>query len=110
MKIKKALAAFAAAAITVSAFPAAAFADDAKQSVIVAVVNEVFTKEMGAAWDGALVYEEIPITEDTTMLSAITDALDSNGYTINAPDSGWGPYISDVNGVGETTYAVQEGA
>ena len=110
MKIKKALAAFAAAAITVSAFPTAAFADDAKQSVIVAVVNEVFTKEMGAAWDGALVYEEIPITEDTTMLSAITDALDSNGYTINAPDSGWGPYISDVNGVGETTYAVQEGA
>ena len=110
MKIKKALAAFAAAAITVSALPMTALADDTKQYVTVAVVNNVFTKEMGAAWDGLLVYEDVPITDDTTMLSAITDALDSNGYTINAPDSGWGPYISDVNGVGETTYAVKEGA
>lgn len=110
MKIKKALAAFAAAAITVSALPMTALADDTKQYVTVAVVNNVFTKEMGAAWDGLLVYEDVPITDDTTMLSAITEALEYNDCTINAPDSGWGPYISDVNGVGETTYAVKEGA
>ena len=110
MKIKKALAAFAAAAITVSALPMTALADDTKQYVTVAVVNSVFTKEMGAAWDGLLVYEDVPITDDTTMLSAITEALEYNDCTINAPDSGWGPYISDVNGVGETTYAVKEGA
>ena len=110
MKIKRGIAAFAAAAVTVSAFPAAAFADDAEKSVTVVIENRVFTKDMGAAWDGRLVTERIPLDDDTTMLSAITEALEKNDYTINAPDTGWGPYISDVNGVGETTYAVQDGA
>ncbi|SDB46970.1 protein of unknown function [Ruminococcaceae bacterium FB2012] len=109
MKLKRKLAAFAAAAVTLSAFPAAAFADDKEDTVFVAVLNDTFSKEEGAAWDGILLAVEVPINEDTTMFSAITEAIESSGYTISAPDSGWGPFISDINGVGETTYAVKEG-
>ena len=109
MKIKRILAATAAAAVTVSALPLAVFAENETQSVIVKIANQTFSKDDGAAWDGLLLTAVVPINEDTTMLSAITEAVENAGYTISAPDYGYGAYISDIYDVGETTYAVLDG-
>ncbi len=109
MKARRIVSGAAALALVLSSVPAAAFAADEQETVWVAIANNTFTKGDGAAWDGVLVNaKEIPIDENTTMLSAITAALEAENYTINAPDTGYGPYISDINGVGETTYAVKE--
>lgn len=110
MKARRILSFAAAAAMTLSAVPMTAFADDDKGEVMVVIANETFTKEAGAAWDGTLLRAVVELDDDTTMLSAIIEAVESNGYTISAPVSEYGAFISDINGVGETTYAVQEGA
>ena len=108
MKIRRIAAGAAALMLCLASVPTAAFAAEEKGSVRVAIANNTFSKEDGAAWDGVLLNAEVNIDEDSTMLSVIREALESNGYTISAPESDWGAYISDINGVGETTYAVKE--
>ena len=85
MKARRIVSGAAALALVLSSVPAAAFAADEQETVWVAIANNTFTKGDGAAWDGVLVNaKEIPIDENTTMLSAITAALEAENYTINA--------------------------
>ena len=69
-------------------------ANDSKVRVI--IKNDVFDVEDGAAWDGTLLDEWIDINEESTMLSAVIDALDNHNYTQEGAESG---YITNINGL-----------
>ena len=109
MKLKKLAAAAAASVLALTSVPFSAFAADDDMTVTVIIENETFTKEEGAKWDGVLLNATVDIDGDSTLFTAIKDAVEQNGSAMNAPDSGYGHYISDIDGVGEETYAVKEG-
>lgn len=67
-------------------------------SVFVTVENTTYPKADGAAWEGTLIDNaEIPITSESTVMSAVAAALDGAGATQTGVDSG---YITSVNGLG----------
>lgn len=70
----------------------------AKTQVRVIVRNDVFPKAEGAAWEGVLVDKWVNIDNSSSMMGAIKEAVESEGYTGEGFDSG---YISDINGLGE---------
>lgn len=70
--------------------------EDGKVRVIVR--NDTYSVEDGAPWDGVLVDEWVSIDNDTTMMSAVVDALNNHGYTQSGAENG---YISSINGLGE---------
>lgn len=110
MLAKRLLSVSAAALLAIGVLPASAFAADTEtKTVRVIVENNTFSKADGAAWDGVLIDTEVEFTDTTTMLSALEAAVKAENKTLNAPDYGYGPYVSDVGGVGETTYAVKDG-
>ncbi|MDO4545521.1 MAG: DUF4430 domain-containing protein, partial [Bacillota bacterium] len=77
--------------------PATAFADDGStQQVRVIVENTIWTAEDGAPWEGELIDTYVEINEETTMLSALTDALKAEGKTLKGADTNT---ISEVNGL-----------
>ena len=88
--------AFAARALEVAI--AAMEAVPAKDEVHVVIRNDVLPVADGAAWEGVLVDRWVPIGEDSSMMSAIQQALADAGYTGEGLDTG---YISDINGLGE---------
>ena len=51
--------------------------EDGKVRVIVR--NDTYSVENGAPWDGVLVDEWVSINNDTTMMSAVVDALNNHG-------------------------------
>ncbi len=69
-------------------------AEDGKVRVIVR--NDTYSVENGAPWDGTLVDEWVSINDDSTMMSAVVDALSNHGYTQTGAESG---YISSINGL-----------
>lgn len=69
-------------------------AEDGKVRVIVR--NDTYSVENGAPWDGVLVDEWVSIDNDSTMMSAVVDALNNHGYTQEGADSN---YISSINGL-----------
>ena len=68
--------------------------EDGKVRVIVR--NDTYSVENGAPWDGVLVDEWVSINNDTTMMSAVVDALNNHGYTQEGAESN---YISSINGL-----------
>lgn len=71
-------------------------AEDGKVRVIVR--NDTFSVEDGAPWDGTLVDEWVSINDDTTMMSAVVDALSNHGYAQTGAENN---YISSINSLGE---------
>lgn len=107
MKIGRITAFGAALIMTVFSVPMTAFAEKSESKVRVIVENNTFSKTDGAKWDGILVDKWVTIDSSSTMESIIVEALGDNTYSF--PDYGYGPYVSDVAGVGEDTYAVADG-
>ena len=68
--------------------------EDGKVRVIVR--NDTYSVENGAPWDGVLVDEWVSINNDTTMMSAVADALNNHGYTQEGAENN---YISSINGL-----------
>ena len=68
--------------------------EDGKVRVIVR--NDTYSVENGAPWDGVLVDEWVSINNDTTMMSAVVDALNNHGYTQEGAENN---YISSINGL-----------
>lgn len=68
--------------------------EDGKVRVIVR--NDTYSVENGAPWDGVLVDEWVSINNDTTMMSAVANALNNHGYTQEGAESN---YISSINGL-----------
>lgn len=67
--------------------------------VHVIVENQTFTSDMWAGkayWDGELVNAWIDLTADSTMMSCVVDALESDGYSQTGASSN---YISSINGL-----------
>lgn len=69
-------------------------AEDGKVRVIVR--NDTYSVENGAPWDGTLVDEWVSINDDSTMMSAVMEALSNHGYEQTGAESG---YISSINGL-----------
>ena len=69
--------------------------------VRVIVENTTFTKPVDGkapAWTGTLVDTWVKLTEESTMMSCVAEALEAKGYTQTGAESN---YISDINGLGE---------
>ena len=67
----------------------------------VIVENTTFTKPVDGkapAWTGTLVDTWVKLTEESTMMSCVAEALEAKGYTQTGAESN---YISDINGLGE---------
>lgn len=73
-------------------------ASAAQPQVRVIVENTTYSVESGAPWDGVLVDEWITLSQDSTMLSCVVEALDKNGYTQEGAESN---YISVIEGLYE---------
>lgn len=82
------------------ALPIQVFAQ--QNQVYVIVENQTFTENDGfwedEFWSGVLVEKWIDIDEDSTMMSAIVEALESEGYEQTGAENN---YISSINGLGE---------
>ena len=64
----------------------------------VIVENTTYPKDKGAPWDGTLVDTWVKLTEDSTTMSCVTEALKAEGYTQTGAESN---YISEINGLSE---------
>ena len=67
----------------------------------VIVENTTFTKPVDGkapAWTGTLVDTWVKLTEESTMMSCVAEALETKGYSQAGAESN---YISEINGLGE---------
>lgn len=81
-----------------------AYAQDEKVRVV--VENTTYSVEEGAAWDGTLVDTWVSIDENSTMTSAIVEALN----TVNATQTGAeSDYITEINGLCAGSYGGYDG-
>ena len=62
----------------------------------VIVENTTFPKAEGAAWEGTLADSWIELTDESTMMNCVVEALD--GYEVVGADAG---YISSINGLSQ---------
>ena len=62
----------------------------------VIVENTTYPKDKGAPWDGTLVDTWVKLTEESTMMGCVFEALDAKGYTHTGTT-----YISEINGLSE---------
>ena len=62
----------------------------------VIVENTTYSKDDGAPWDGTLVDTWVKLTEDSTTMSCVAEALKAEGYTQTGAESN---YISEINGL-----------
>ena len=75
----------------------------------VIVENTTFTKPVDGkapAWTGTLVDTWVKLTEDSTTMSCVTEALKPEGYTQTGAESN---YISEINGLSEHDGGGQSG-
>ena len=94
---RRLLSLFLTAALLLGMFPTAVLAggtDENLGTIQVIVENTTYSKTDGAPWDGTLVDTDVALTESSTMMSCIGEAL--NGYDTEGLDSG---YISSINGL-----------
>ena len=87
-------------------FPASVFADAKVGQVKVIVENTTYPEEKGAPWDGVLVDKWVDIDNGSTMMTAVVDALDSEGYEQEGAGNN---YISSVNGLEESDGGSESG-
>ena len=97
---KKILSLLLALVMALSLVPTSVLAapDDLGQ-VRVIVENTTFTKPVDGkapAWTGTLVDTWVKLTEDSTTMSCVTEALKAEGYTQTGAESN---YISEINGL-----------
>ena len=79
-------------------FPLNALADPTNSKVRVIVSNDTYSKADGAPWEGTLVDEWVNIDQNSTMMSAVVDALTKNDYEQEGAENN---YISTINGLSE---------
>ena len=94
--IKKILSLIMAIAVISAAFSVTSAYAAEEEKVKVVVKNEVFSTDDGAAWDGTLVDEWVEIDENSTLMSAVVNALDNHGYTQKGAEN---CYIEEINGL-----------
>lgn len=102
---KKILSLLLAVVMALSLVPTSVLAapDDLGQ-VHVIVENTTYSKDKGAPWDGKLVDTWVKLTEKSTMMSCVFEALDAKGYTHTGTT-----YISKINGLSEFDGGGQSG-
>lgn len=81
---------------TIPATALAADRDTEKAQAHVVVENTTFTEADGAPWEGILVDTWVDINDSSTVMTAVVDAIEAEGYTQEGGSSG---YISEVNGL-----------
>ena len=99
---KKILSLLLALVMALSLVPTSVLAapDDLGQARVI-VENTTFTKPVDGkapAWTGTLVDTWVKLTEESTMMSCVAEALEAKGYTQTGAESN---YISEINGLGE---------
>ncbi len=94
---KKILSLLLAVVMALSLVPTSVLAapDDLGQAHVI-VENTTYPKDKGAPWDGTLVDTWVKLTEDSTMMGCVFEALDAKGYTHTGTT-----YISEINGLSE---------
>ena len=97
---KKILSLLLALVMALSLVPTSVLAapDDLGQAHVI-VENTTFTKPVDGkapAWTGTLVDTWVKLTEDSTAMNCVTEALDAKGYTHTGTT-----YISEINGLSE---------
>ena len=73
-----------------------AFAADGGNVVRVVIMNNTFSKEDGAAWDGKLLDTTVELTSESNGISVIEEAVKSEGYTITGVEYN---YITEIGGL-----------
>ncbi len=107
---KKILSLLLALVMALSLVPTSVLAapDDLGQ-VRVIVENTTFTKPVDGkapAWTGTLVDTWVKLTEDSTMMSCVTEALKAGNHKVTGAESG---YIGEIDGLGEFDGGSQSG-
>ena len=97
---KKILSLLLAVVMALSLVPTSVLAapDDLGKAHVI-VENTTFTKPVDGkapAWTGTLVDTWVKLTEESTMMSCVFEALDAEGYTQTGAESN---YISEINGL-----------
>ena len=102
---KKILSLLLALVMALSLVPTSVLAapDDLGQAHVI-VENTTYPKDKGAPWDGTLVDTWVKLTEDSTMMGCVFEALDAKGYTHTGTT-----YISEINGLSEIDGGGQSG-
>lgn len=77
-------------------FTGESFADD---NIRLIIENDALKVEDGAAWDGVLLDEEVPLDEDKNLLEIIEDVVSSKEMPIEIADSAWGRYLVSIDGL-----------
>ncbi|MEG1431663.1 Ig-like domain-containing protein [Eubacterium sp.] len=84
-------------ALVMGMVPLSAMAVESQDSQVhVTVSNTTYSKADGAPWEGTLVDEWVPINQDSTMMSAVLEALSRGKYSQTGAESN---YISEINGL-----------
>lgn len=99
---KKILSLLLALVMALSLVPTSVLAapDDLGKAHVI-VENTTFTKPVDGkapAWTGTLVDTWVKLTEDSTTMSCVAEALKAKGYTQTGAESN---YISEINGLSE---------
>ena len=99
---KKILSLLLALVMALSLVPTSVLAapDDLGKAHVI-VENTTFTKPVDGkapAWTGTLVYTWVKLTEDSTMMGCVAQALEAKGYSQTGAESN---YISEINGLSE---------
>ena len=107
---KKILSLLLALVMALSLVPTSVLAapDDLGKAHVI-VENTTFTKPVDGkapAWTGTLVDTWVKLTEDSTTMSCVTEALKAEGYTQTGAESN---YISEINGLSEHDGGGQSG-
>lgn len=99
---KRFLSLLLAVVMIITVFPMAAFAESVNDlgQVHVIVENTTFTSDT-APWKGTLVDKMIDLSADSTMMTCIKQAVESENYSITIDDTQYGPYISAINGLAQ---------
>ena len=74
-------------------------------SVHVIVENTTYKVADGAPWEGVLVDAWVDLTEESTMMSCVAEALEGAGYTQEGASAG---YITEVNGLKGASVTIGE--
>lgn len=88
-----------AVVMIITLFPMAAFAETIDYGKVhVIVENTTFTSDK-APWTGVLVDKMVDLSADSTMMTCIREAVESENYTIDIGDSQYGGYLTTINGL-----------
>lgn len=93
----KLLSLFTVCAVSATMCSLTAFANEQQEKKIrIVIENNTLTAENGADWTGTLMDEWVTIGDDSTAVSAFTQALEAHGYTQTGAEY---DYITEINGL-----------